>query len=208
MATWPSPGERLRYLEAWRDGTFCTDWGKLPPPSGTIGEVALSEQPAMLDRAALDFCAADAFHPGIELTWPMRHISLYSAPFRIRRATVPEPDYGPHLDVPTALSAEGPLHGQRPGSLSRWMLLPWQIDTGGCLAGYDDDLEFDAPSFWPARVPNHVLSQENYARATDLSLPREERVVAFTQRRSWFTPLNSLGTEWANRWLVALEPWV
>ena len=76
------------------------------------------------------------------------------------------------------------------------MLLPWQIDTGGCLAGYDDDLEFDAPSFWPARVPNHVLSHENYARATDLSLPREERVAAFTQRRSWFTPLNSLGTEW------------
>ena len=37
-----------------------------------------------LDKAALHFCLADAFHPGCELTWPMRHASLYSAPFRIR----------------------------------------------------------------------------------------------------------------------------
>jgi hypothetical protein len=172
------------------------DWGTAPPRPKSIEQVPVAEQPGVLDRAALDFCAADAFHPGIELTWPMRHIGLYTSPFRVRRATGAEPDYGAHLDVPTVLSKDGPLHGQRPGSLSRWMLVPWQIDTGGCLAGYDERLEFDAPSFWPSRVPNYVLPRENYAIAIDASRPREERVEAFHRRRSWFTPLNSPATQW------------
>lgn len=192
-------GERLRDLESWSQGRFVADWGKRAPPPASIDLHPPSEQPAALDRAALDFCAADAFHPGIELTWPMRHLSLYSAPFRIKRATAPERDYGPHLDVVTALGPGGPLHGQSPGSLSRWMLLPWQIDTGGCLAGYDDRLVFDAPSFWPARVPNNVLSHAHYAKAVDPSFPRDERVYAYAARRSWFFPLGAPSTQWGAR---------
>jgi hypothetical protein len=192
-------GERLRYLKAWVEGAFAPDWGTLPPTPVRIDDYPIDEQPAALDRAALEFCAADAFHPGIELTWPMRNLSLYSKPFRIARANAPEPDYGHHLDAATALGPQGPLHGQHPGSLSRWMLLPWQIDTGGCLAGYEDDLVFDAPSFWPTRVPNHVLPHASYLRVVDPSLPREERVNAFAQRRSWFETLHSPGSEWGAR---------
>jgi L-lysine epsilon oxidase-like protein len=189
-------GERLRHLKAWSEGNFVADWGKVAIPPQSIDLYPLSERPAALDRAALDFCVADAFHPGIELTWPMRHLSIYTKPFRIARATAAEPDYGTHLDVPTALGSNGPLHGQFAGSLSRWMLLPWQIDTGGCLSGYEDSLASDAPSFWPSRVPNNVLSHENYARATNLSLPRPDRVNAFVQRRTWFFPLNSPAQDW------------
>ena len=173
-----------------------SDWGKAPSLPKSIDQYPLNEQPAALDRAALEFCAADAFHPGIEMTWPMRRLSLYTKPFRIARATTAEPDYGTHLNVATALGPGGPLNGQFPGSLSRWMLLPWQIDTGGCLAGYDDRLIFDAPSFWPSRVPNNVLPHENYARAIDPLLPREERTNAFVARRSWFFPLNSPAQDW------------
>lgn len=189
-------GERLRYLKSWSEGEFIADWGKISAPPSSIDQYPLGDQPAALDRAALDFCAADAFHPGIELTWPMRHLSIYSKVFRIARATKPELEYGTHLEVGTALGSTGPLHGQFAGSLSRWMLLPWQIDTGGCLAGYEDSLAFDAPSFWPSRVPNHVLAHENYLKVTNQSLPREERLNAFNQRRSWFAPLNSPGQDW------------
>jgi hypothetical protein len=199
----PLDGERLGDLRSWSEGKFVADWGMLPNPPTSIDLYPLNEQPAALDRAALDFCAADAFHPGIELTWPMRHLSLYTAPFRIKPATAPERDYGARLDVATALGAEGPLHAQFPGSLSRWMLLPWQIDTGGCLAGYDDRLVFDAPSFWPSRVPNYVLPYAHYANATDLSLSRTERVYAFAERRSWFFPLNSPATDWGRRLIDA-----
>lgn len=191
-------GEWLRWLDAWAEGRFVADWPP-PPRPATIEAYPLSEQPAALDRAALEFCAADAFHPGVELTWPMRRLSIYSAPFRIRRREGPEPDYGPTLDVPTVLGANGPLHGQFAGSLSRWMLVPWQVDTGGCLSGYDERQWSDAPSFWPARVPNAVLSRENYRRAVDPSLPHDERVTAFAERRNWFDRLGPPAKLWGER---------
>jgi len=188
-------GERLRILSAWADGKFVADWSGEPPPQ-TIDALSLAEQPPALDRAALEFCAADAFHPGIELTWPLRHASLWSAPFRVARATRPEPDYGRHLDVPRVLGEDGPLRGQFAGSLTRWMLLPWQIDTGGCLAGYDDKLAYDAPSFWPARVPNHVLTQEDYSKVLDNRLSESDRREAFAVRQSWFATLGVPSRKW------------
>lgn len=192
-------GQRFKHLKNWVEGNFDPDWGRVTPPD-TLDGYSLQDQPAALDRAALDFCAADAFHPGIELTWPMRQSSLYTKPFRIKRAAEAEPDYGTHLTVQRALGADGPLHGQFPGSLTRWMLLPWQIDTGGCLAGYESGVTvFDAPSFWPARVPNFVLPHSNYRRANDKALTPAERLLAFQVRRSWFHPLGIPAREWGER---------
>nr|WP_281379279.1 LodA/GoxA family CTQ-dependent oxidase [Amaricoccus macauensis] len=185
----PLGGERLRMMEAWVRGDFLADVA-VPAPS-SIGEYPLALQPAALDRASLDFCVADAFHPGIELTWPMRHLSIYSERFRIRRRQDPEPDYGPMLDTRIALGAGGPLHGQSPGSLSRWMLVPWQIDTGGCLSGYLTNLLEDGPSFWPARVPNTVLSHANYLKAIEPGSSAADRSEAFAERRSWFYRLGT-----------------
>ena len=48
----------------------------------TIEEVPLAEQGEMLTRAALEFCLADAFHPGCEMTWPVRTWTMYMQPFR------------------------------------------------------------------------------------------------------------------------------
>lgn len=188
--------DRLRILTAWEAGKFQADWGQIPAPPSAIDHYPVADQPAALDRAAMEFCAADAFHPGIELTWPMRHASIWAGPFRIARAAGPEPEYGPTLDVPRTLGADGPLHGQFAGSLTRWMLLPWQVDTGGCLAGYEDRLTYDAPSFWPARVPNRVLAQADYLLAIDPSAPPADRASAFAARRSWFTPLGLKGIDW------------
>ena len=72
----------------------------------------------MLDRAALTFCLADAFHPGCEMTWPVRHSTMYSAPFRIRhrRADDPEPLARVRL-LPRKLfvTMGGPLYAQGTG---------------------------------------------------------------------------------------------
>lgn len=70
-------------MQKWVAGEFTEDWGKLPADLTTIDDVDLADQPAMLDRAALHFCLADAFHPGTELTWPLRHKSIWEKPFRI-----------------------------------------------------------------------------------------------------------------------------
>lgn len=179
-------------LKRWAAGDFESDWSSATPPPATIDDVALAEQPAMLDRAALEFCLADAFHPGCEMTWPMRHLTMYNQPFRIRHrpANTPEPDYGTTLTQQQALAVNGPLYEQGPGDLTRWMGLPWQADTAYCRAGYDTHYDPFAPTFWPARVPNHVLTARDYAVVVDPTQPRERRLEAFTRRTDWNKPLH------------------
>ena len=120
--------------------------------------------------AALHFCLADTFHPGCEMTWPMRHFSIYQqivpdpSPTRTREpeTTTGEPLIGrPHCKV------DGPLIRQESGDITRWMALPWQGDTAFCRSGYD--LEYDpyVPTFWAARVPNQVLTEEDYQTVID-----------------------------------------
>ena len=53
--------------------------------------------------------------------------------------------------------------GQSPGSISRWMAIPWQTDTASCRSGYDTSYDPYVPTFWPARVPNEVMSETAYA---------------------------------------------
>ena len=125
-------------MERWAAGNFVNDWNPNATLPKTLSEVPLAEQPAMLDKASLYFCLADAFHPGCEMTWPMRHASLYEKPFRVRHrpANWSEPDYGSTLSQQAVLQPGGPRYGQGPGTLSRWMALPWQGDTAFCRSGY------------------------------------------------------------------------
>ncbi|MDQ3677765.1 MAG: LodA/GoxA family CTQ-dependent oxidase [Actinomycetota bacterium] len=55
---------------------------------------------------------------------------------------------------------------QSPGTVSRWMAVPWQTDTASCRSGYylGYGPRFDryVPTFWAARVPNQVLTRRNY----------------------------------------------
>lgn len=181
-------------LRRWVAGDFVADWHGRQAGPGSIAEVPLAEQPAMLDRTALEFCLADAFHPGCEMTWPMRHLSLYRAPFRIRErpAGVAAPSYGSSIDQAVILSAAGPLHEQGPGDINRWMGLPWQADTAFCRGGYFKQSKYDpfVPTFWPARVPNEVLAAQDYAVVVDPELPMAQRIEAFTRRTDWNKPLH------------------
>jgi len=189
---------QLAALQSWAQGQFIGDYAPQVAPPRRIDEVALPQQPAMLDRAALEFCLADAFHPGCEVTWPIRHRSMYLEPpsvpgtgqaglqtsFRIRPADEGStmPDYGPTL---TTQNFGGTLQEQWPGGLTRWMAVPWQTDTASCLSGYVPEYDPLLPTFWPARVPNHVLDEPEYRQVVDTRLPIEVRRAAFRIRRSW-----------------------
>ena len=188
---------QYRMLQLWVEGKFVADWSASAKPPGTLADVKLADQPAMLDRAALDFCLADAFHPGCEMTWPMRHASVYMSPFRIRHRQPedgPEPDYGSQLTPEMVAQTNGVLYGQSPGTISRWMAVPWQTDTASCrsgyYAGYGPRYDPYVPTFWPARVPNHVLTEASYEVATDKTKPHDERVKAFNQRAMWLRVLS------------------
>ncbi len=176
-------------LNEWAAGRFERD--DPMPTLESLEQAPVAEQPGILDRAALTYCLADAFHPGCELTWPMRQLSLYESAFRIRRRTDsdPEPDLGPQLDQTNALSLNGPVHAQPPGGLTRWMALPWQGDTAFCRSGYERDFDPYLPTFWPARVPNQVLTEGNYKIAVDTTKPLDDRIAAYNDREHWLRGL-------------------
>lgn len=193
LPLWP---RAARKLQAWAIGDFVEDWNTGATPHSSLDEAPLADQPSLIDRAALTFCVADAFHPGIEMPFAMRHITLWSAPFRIRprAASNPEPDYGTHLTTARALGQDGPLHAQPPGGLTRWMAIPWQVDTASCRFGYDRDYSPLLPTFWPARVPNQVLTQADYETVMDTSKTDGERVEAFYTRISWYEALEQFAS--------------
>lgn len=179
------------YLALWAAGRFEPDWGQDEKVPHELKDVPVKNQPDMLDRAALEFCLADAFHPGCEVTWPIRHITMFSKPFRILRASASTPiDYGKELTPVAALAPNGPLHAQGPGDLTRWMGLPWQADTSFCRSGYSPDYDPYLPTFWPARVPNHVLTKKNYDVVINKSETRERRLAAFSDRMNWNSALS------------------
>ncbi|MCL3997750.1 LodA/GoxA family CTQ-dependent oxidase [Streptomyces lavenduligriseus] len=198
---------QLTMLQRWAEGDFrTTPWPGFPR---CLEEAPVADQPGLLDRAALDFCLADAFHPGCEVTWPVRHSSMYSEPFRIRHrpAGRPERPYGETLTQEDVFAADGPLQAQGPGDLTRWMAVPWQTDTASCRSGYESGAglgpRYDPhlPTFWPARVPNHVLTEDDYRivnrepghtaqEAGDQDAGADDpREAAFARRASWLRGL-------------------
>ncbi len=180
---------QLLCLKRWATGDFVPDYPPARAPAGKIEDVPLAEQPAMLDRAALEFCLADVFHPGCEITWPVRHATMYMAPFRIRhRQNKPIPPVGDVLTPAAARAVDGPLFGQLAGWLTRWMAVPWHTDAASCRSQGDYDPAYDpyVPTFWPARVPNQVVSEAAYKIIADTNSKPPERVAAFKARADWF----------------------
>lgn len=184
---------QLAFLKQWAEGDFDADYNPNPNPPRRIEDVPVAAQPDTLTKASMEDCLADAFHPGCEMTWPMRTASMYMAPFRLEHAPEGwiEPQYAPPVDSALTLP-NGPLAGQVPGGITRWMAIPWQTDTASCRSGYTRTYDPYVPSFWPARVPNNVLTEENYAKVMDEDLPLADRLAAFAQRSLWIRPLGTV----------------
>ncbi len=173
------------HLTAWAAGTFTDDRAEAPPAD--LAALPPAEQVIALDRVGLDSCLGGAYHPGIEVPWTLRVPSMWVAPGRlkVRSTTVENPDYGDQLTPERTLAADGPLAGSGPGDLSRWQGTPWQSDAASCRSGYDRNISPVLPTFWPARIPNHVLREEDYLIVVDTSAPMADRQAAFDRRFDW-----------------------
>ncbi|WP_298513842.1 LodA/GoxA family CTQ-dependent oxidase [uncultured Kordia sp.] len=186
---------QLTFLDQWVQGDFESDFkGFSTKKRKEIDDYPVKEQPDMLTKAAMDFCLADAFHPGCEMTWPMRTSGMYMAPFRLKHAPKePKTDYyyyGSTLDSGVLGMSAGPLlGGQIAGGVTRWMAVPWQTDTASCRDGYTTAYDPYLPTFWPARVPNNILGEKQYQEVLDTSLSEDERRLAFADRYFWLDDL-------------------
>lgn len=194
---------QYQHLQNWADGRFDADWNGFPEVPA-FEDIPVDDQPRELDRAALHECLGGPFHPGIELTWPMRLASMWRTdmPYRLRTLPEGEPvrqDYGPKLSREQALAYDGPWGPTGAGSLTRWMGVPWQTDEASCNSGlvYTPGRYLSSPSFWGARVPNQVLPTEAYNIAITPGLAPLQVQRHFSNRRFWLRDLQ--GTGYAQR---------
>ncbi len=217
MAIPPAPTPRqnaalsdcqLAMLDQWGNGDFDADYDPQHVPVRDIDQVPVAEQGDTLTRAALEFCLADAFHPGCEMTWPVRAATMYVAPFRFAHALAGwvEPNLGEQLTNDSVTIPGGPLYGQVAGGVTRWMAVPWQTDSASCRSGYVKAYDPYVPAFWPARVPDQVLTRANYDVVVDIKRPMSERRAAFANRASWIDPLGTTSyTDQINNMIVHFD---
>ena len=118
----------------------------------------------------------------------MRVGSMYASPFRLLHRARPEPDYGEVLTPAVALSADGPLAGSSRrrhavdgrAVADRYRELPLRLPVRR------HPRRSVLPTFWAARVPNHVMPEESYEVVLDMSRPLDERRAAFFDRAQFF----------------------
>ncbi|MBB1467525.1 lysine-epsilon oxidase [Pseudoalteromonas sp. SG41-5] len=190
---------QLSFLDQWVKGDFINDYtpqSACPAHANVtaLDDYPIAEQPELLTRGAMEFCLADAFHPGCEMTWPMRTAGMYMSAFRLKHAQADlQSDryyYGPVMNSDVYTLAQGPLFGgQVAGGITRWMAIPWQTDTASCRDGYSSEYDPFLPTFWPARVPNQIMNQFRYQQVLDTSLPDSTRQQAFAYRTDWLDDL-------------------
>ncbi|HVG32710.1 MAG TPA: LodA/GoxA family CTQ-dependent oxidase [Pyrinomonadaceae bacterium] len=178
---------QYRWMQQWAEGDFDPD-ESLRPKIKPLESYPLKDQPLALDRANLESCLGGPFHPGIELTWTLRVSTMWEKPFRLNilpEGVAPKDDYGPVLTPEVALGAGGVVEASGPGTLTWWMGVPWQTDEASCLSGYEIGTYLRLPSFWAARVPNQVLSEQSYGRLMDERLSVAQRLKHFNYRLDW-----------------------
>lgn len=194
-------------LKKWAQGEFgVTSY----EPMTSLEEISLAEQPTALTKTNLLECLGGPFHPGIELTWFLRRLSMWNIkdkvdPMRLNilpENKEPEDNFGPILRPETAL--EKMFNASGPGTLTRFMGVPWQTDEASCRSGYDTALYLPTPSFWSARVPNQVMSQRSLDRLQDTQLPAGQRLKHMDYRQDWLrffqngyqAQINAMISEW------------
>lgn len=178
-------------LSDWAKGDFVNDLDDSAADAvKQLDDLPMSMRPEALTRAALDACSGGAFHPGVEITWPIRQAALYrpptetSLPFRIaisdRKGLVQ--NVGFQLHPQNVFGA--PIGPQAPGDLTRWMGVPWQGDAFSCQSVLTAE-SFPTPVWWPALLPVDVLPEGFYERMMRPDLPVEERLRFYHARVAW-----------------------
>jgi len=189
------------WMERWAAGDF--EPGERRRPPARLEDLPPAEQPAALDRTPLEDCLGGPFHPGIELTWPLRVPRMWrppaeadGLPFRLHvlpPRVAPQDDFGAVLTPDVCIGPDGPLTASGPGTLTRWLGIPWQTDEASCLSGYDFSTYLPLPSFWAARVPNDVLPQHAFQQANDRRLTDVQRLKHLGHRQFWLRDLQGSG---------------
>ena len=216
-------------LKKWKDG----DFKPMRLPDSNIDAIAEvfrrkyldaakdeRKKPLLMTRAVLETLYGGGFHPGVELTWPMRHNLMYAVnvevyedvtenfglfglrEIRINAATPAEQqkiyynDFGLQMGSEDIRESMDSNHKKNwlwkitPGDLTKWMGIPWQSDAGSCQAVYVDK-QYPIPAWWAANLPVHVLPQESYHKLLDPNVLADTKRNIFANREDWLHTANT-----------------
>ena len=195
---------QYQWLQQWAEGDFTND---RPSECKSFADLTPQQQTEALNIAPLEECLGGPFHPGIEITWILRVLMSWEKPFRLKilpEGTPPQDDFGAWLAPEIAIAEQGPLDGYGAGSVTRWLGVPWQTDEASCLSGYNPSTYLPLPSFWAARVPNQVLSEDSFKRLTDGTLNTPQRLKHFDYRQDW---LRDFGSQYQPKINKMIKEW-
>lgn len=215
------PETQFWILEQWAEGNFVDDLNKKPKveETGKFEDIPLDQQPYALTRAALEPLSGGAFHPGVELTWPLRQQGIFrdDLPYRIKVQDNPEPMWKQTEQLGLLLTPEvafkgatrsktpsgesysyyglqddSPVSAQKPGDLTRWLGLPWHPDAFSCQSVmYAND--FPNATWWPALLPIDVMPEYCFRQLEREDLGDEEKLKFFNDRQLWTRGVTGIG---------------
>lgn len=218
-------------LRNWKDGNFASvnidldveKYKHLKPIDivglhyqNTFTEAAKdpAKSALLMTRAVLETLYGGGFHPGVELTWPMRHEQMYAEnkltypkvseessffglrEIRIAAATKKEQkrifynDFGFQMDSDDVKASMDSSHEANwlwkttPGDLTKWMGIPWQSDAGSCQKVFMDT-QYPIPAWWAANLPVDVLTEESLVKMRDSSITDETKQFIYANRVPW-----------------------
>jgi hypothetical protein len=173
-----------------------------------------SRLPLLMTRAVLETLYGGGFHPGVELTWPMRHNLIYAEnqevfpsvaleaslfglrEVRINSATQAEQegiffkDFGFQMeprDIEESMKPDSSKHWLwkiTPGDLTKWMGIPWQSDAGSCQAVFIEK-QYPVPAWWAANLPVDVLPKESFQQLQDPQVLTDTKRYIYASRLPW-----------------------
>jgi len=198
------PPFMYQHLKNWSEGKFTVTDEEIKQSKNidTLAKYYIEEvfgkspnQALLSARAALDGLYGGGFHPGVELTWPMRRNAIYHnnsnqggvtdkvnllglREFRLNAATEKQQqdimynDFGRIISVADVAQSIGKnadndwLWQCTPGDLTKWMGIPWQSDAASCQAVYTAE-DFPIPTWWAANLPVHIIPTDRYHKFKD-----------------------------------------
>lgn len=202
---------QFEHLGRWAAGNFVDDWNGFPALA-EFGKLPPAEQIEHLNRAPLHECLGGPFHPGIELTWTMRIPHVWKGSYRLKVLPTDDPakqDFGPELSPEICCGSGGPFDGVAAGALTRFLGVPWQTDGASCNsdADYSPSTFLSMPTFWGARVPDQVMSFENYSIAAAIGKKgNEDQFAKYLMARSdWLRDIR--GFDYYTRIAHMVDEW-
>lgn len=202
---------QFEHLDRWAAGNFKDDWAGIPTLE-EFGKLPPVDQIEHLNRASLHECLGGPFHPGIELTWTMRIPHIWKGAYRLKVLPTDNPakqDFGPELSPQVCCGPGGPFDGVAAGALTRFLGVPWQTDGASCNsdADYSPSTFLSMPTFWGARVPDQVMSFENYSNAAAIGKKgSEDQFAKYVMARSdWLRDIR--GFDYYARIAHMVEEW-